>query len=97
MALLLLLELLLLLSFITLDLFYFYVFFESTLIPMFLVVGIWGSRSRKIKASYYFFLYTLLGSLFMLIAIIAILLEVGSTAYDILLVSNFSLKKQKIL
>jgi NADH-ubiquinone oxidoreductase chain 4 len=97
MALLLLLELLLLLSFVTLDLFLFYIFFESVLIPMFLIIGIWGSRSRKIKAAYYFFLYTLLGSLFMLIAIVAILLEIGSTSYDILLLSNFSLEKQKIL
>jgi NADH-ubiquinone oxidoreductase chain 4 len=46
-----------------LDLLIFYVFFESVLIPMFIIIGVWGSRQRKIKAAYQFFLYTLMGSL----------------------------------
>ena len=53
-------------TFCVLDLLLFYIFFESVLIPMFLIVGIWGSRERKILAAYYFFLYTLLGSVLML-------------------------------
>ena len=58
--------------FCMLDLLLFYVFFESVLIPMFLIIGVWGSRERKIRAAYQFFLYTLIGSLFMLLAILLI-------------------------
>ena len=53
----LLIEFFLIVVFCVLDLLMFYIFFESVLIPMFLIVGIWGSRERKILASYYFFLY----------------------------------------
>lgn len=70
--------------FIQIDLFYFYIFFESVLIPMFLIIGIWGSRERKIRASYQFFLYTLIGSLFMLIGIFILSFEIGSTHLDCL-------------
>ena len=49
------------------DIFLFYVFFEAGLIPMFLIIGIWGG-ARRIYASYKFFLYTLLGSVLMLVA-----------------------------
>ena len=48
--------------FVILDLLLFYVFFESVLIPMFIIIGVYGSRERKIRAAYMFFLYTLLGS-----------------------------------
>ena len=48
--------------FCMLDLLLFYVFFESVLIPMFIIIGVWGSRERKIRAAYQFFLYTLLQS-----------------------------------
>lgn len=58
--------------FCMLDLLLFYVFFESVLIPMFIIIGVWGSRQRKIQAAYQFFLYTLLGSVFMLLAILFI-------------------------
>jgi len=61
---LLLIEIFLVLSFSVTNLFWFFVFFESVLIPMYLLIGIWGSRSRKIAAAYYFFLYTLFGSFF---------------------------------
>ena len=50
--------------FCVLDLFFFYIFFEAILIPMFILIGIWGSRQRKIHAVYQFFFYTLIGSLF---------------------------------
>jgi proton-translocating NADH-quinone oxidoreductase chain M len=61
------------------DLFFFYILFEGVLIPMFLIIGIWGSRTEKISAAYQFFLYTLMGSLFMLVAIIIIFLLIGTT------------------
>lgn len=63
------------------DLVFFYIGFEAILIPMFLMIGIWGSRGEKIKASYYLFYYTLIGSLLMLIAILWIYTNVGSTDY----------------
>jgi NADH-ubiquinone oxidoreductase chain 4 len=54
----LVMELFLIVVFSTLDLLFFYIFFESILIPMFLMIGIWGSRDRKIRAAYlFFFLY----------------------------------------
>ena len=90
-------ELVLLLVFTNLDLLFFYIFFEAVLIPMFLVIGIYGSRERKIRAAYMFFLYTLLGSLFMLIGIIYIYLFAGSTNYEALSVINFSFYDQKWL
>lgn len=65
-------ETLLLLVFLVTDLFWFYVFFESILIPMFLIIGVWGSRSRKIHAAYQFFMYTLFGSVLMLVCILYI-------------------------
>lgn len=79
-------ELLLVLTFITLDLFYFFVLFESLLIPMFILIGVWGARNRKIKAAYYFFLYTLFGSLFMLFGMIYLHSIVGGLNYYVLLV-----------
>ena len=55
--------------FSALDLLLFYILFEGILIPMFLLIGIWGSREEKVRASYYFFFYTLIGSVFMLLGI----------------------------
>ena len=89
------LEFCLIISFSVLDVLIFYIFFESVLIPMFLIIGIWGSRERKIKASYLFFMYTLAGSLFMFIAIIHIFLTVGTTDYQILYYSNFNFSYEK--
>lgn len=93
----LLIEFFLIGVFCILDLLIFYVFFESILIPMFLIIGTWGSRERKILASYYFFLYTLLGSVIMLLCILYIYLQVGTTDYEILLTFVFSNLEQKIL
>lgn len=84
-------------TFCVLDLLFFYIFFESVLIPMFLIVGIWGSRERKILAAYYFFLYTLLGSVLMLLSILYIYYQVGTTDYEVLLTFSFSLLEQKLL
>lgn len=93
----LLLEFFLIGVFSILDLLLFYIFFESVLIPMFLIIGIWGSRERKILASYYFFLYTLLGSIIMLLSILYIYYQVGSTDYEMLLTFSFSEVEQKFL
>jgi NADH-ubiquinone oxidoreductase chain 4 len=50
---------------------------------MYMIVGIWGSRDRKILAAYYFFLYTLLGSVIMLLSILYIYYQVGTTDYEV--------------
>ena len=80
-----------------LDLLLFYIFFESVLIPMYLIVGVWGSRERKIRAAYFFFLYTLLGSVLMLLSILYIYYQVGTTDYEVLLTFIFSKIEQKFL
>jgi len=93
MILFLLMEFFLIIVFSILDIVVFYVFFESILIPMFFIIGIWGSRTRKLKAAYQFFLYTLLGSLFMLLAIFVMFFETGVT--DFLLLNNFAYEEEK--
>lgn len=77
MVLFLVLETLMLGVFATLDLAMFYVFFEGTLIPMFLIIGIWGGK-RRIQASYKFFFYTFVGSVLMLLAIMAMYWHAGT-------------------
>jgi len=83
--------------FCILDLLLFYVFFESVLIPMFLIIGVFGSRERKIRAAYQFFLYTLLGSVLMLLAILFIYFQAGTTDLQILYTTEFSEKRQLVL
>jgi NADH:ubiquinone oxidoreductase subunit 4 (subunit M) len=68
--------------FCSLDLLLFYLLFEAVLIPMFFIVGVYGSRDRKIRASYLLFLYTLISSVFMLIAILALYFWSGTTDYQ---------------
>jgi NADH:ubiquinone oxidoreductase subunit 4 (subunit M) len=80
-----------------LDLLLFYIFFESILIPMYLIVGVWGSRERKIRAAYFFFLYTLLGSVLMLLSILYIYYQAGTTDYEVLLTFIFSKMEQNFL
>jgi proton-translocating NADH-quinone oxidoreductase chain M len=87
---LILIQILLINVFCIFDLFLFYVYFESILIPMFLLIGIWGSRERKYLAAYQFFIYTLLGSLFMLVAIITIYYHIGSCDIRILINTSMS-------
>ena len=86
----LLLETCVLCAFSVGDLLLFYIFFESVLIPMFLIIGVWGSRERKIRAAYQFFLYTLVGSLLMLIAILLIYCQTGCLNISVLYASSFS-------
>jgi len=74
----LLLETLMLGVFLALDLVLFYLFFEAGLIPMFLIIGIWGGKNR-IYASFKFFLYTFLGSVLMLVAMVAMFAQAGTT------------------
>jgi proton-translocating NADH-quinone oxidoreductase chain M len=93
----LLIEAFILIVFSTLDLVVFYVFFESVLIPIFYIVGVWGTRDRKVRAGYLLFLYTLFGSLFILLGIILIYIETGTTDYLVLLENEFSFNKQKLL
>jgi NADH-quinone oxidoreductase subunit M len=83
--------------FCVLDLLLFYIAFESVLIPMFLIIGIWGSRDRKIHAAYQFFLYTLLGSIIMLLGIIYIYLIVGSLHLYMILDYSYTLLEGRLL
>ncbi len=71
------------------DLLLFYIFFEGGLIPMYLIIGIWGGAER-IKASYKFFLYTLAGSVLMLIAMLAMILVAGTTSIPALMAYDFA-------
>jgi NADH-quinone oxidoreductase subunit M len=96
MAAFLLMEALMLGVFAAQDLFLFYVFFEGGLIPMYLIIGIWGGAER-IKASYKFFLYTLLGSVLMLIAMIYMVATAHTTSIPALMAFNFPVVAQKWL
>ncbi|WLR93955.1 NADH-quinone oxidoreductase subunit M [Shinella zoogloeoides] len=84
----LLLEVFMVGVFVSLDIVLFYVFFEAGLIPMFIIIGVWGGKDR-VYASYKFFLYTLLGSVLMLLAIMAMYWQAGTTDITELLAYNF--------
>ena len=94
---LLLLEVLLIMVFVVTDLMLFYIFFESVLIPLFLIVGIWGGGPNRVRAAFLLFLFTLIGSLFMLLAILTIAYNAGSTDFEVL--NNYIIDSdfQKIL
>lgn len=83
--------------FVVLDLLLFYVFFESVLIPLFLIIGIWGAGYSRIRASFLLFLYTLFGSLWMLLAIMVIYYNYGSTDMQLISLKEISLESQKWL
>jgi len=89
----LILETLMIGVFTALDLVLFYVFFEAGLIPMFIIIGVWGGK-RRIYASFKFFLYTLLGSVLMLLAIMAMFWEAGTTDIPTLLTHDFPRQMQ---
>jgi NADH-quinone oxidoreductase subunit M len=89
----LVLETLMVGTFCALDLVLFYLFFEGTLIPMFLIIGVWGGP-RRVYASFKFFLYTLLGSVLMLLAIMAMYWDAGTTDIPTLLHHPFPLALQ---
>jgi NADH-ubiquinone oxidoreductase chain 4 len=90
---LLLLESLLIIIFTALDALIFYIFFESILAPLFILINMFGS-AEKGRASFYFFLYTFLGSLFMLLSIISTEFSMGTTDFNIISTSNFHLITQ---
>ncbi|MEM1161812.1 MAG: NADH-quinone oxidoreductase subunit M [Pseudomonadota bacterium] len=92
----LVLETLMIGVFCALDLFLFYVFFEAGLIPMFLIIGIWGGKER-IYASFKFFLYTFLGSVLMLVAMVAMYVDAGTSDIAALLNHNFGSETFSIL
>ena len=92
----LMLETLMLGVFMALDLVLFYLFFEAGLIPMFLIIGIWGGANR-IYASFKFFLYTFLGSVLMLVAMVGMYANAGTTDIEQLLVHNFSFESFEVL
>jgi NADH-ubiquinone oxidoreductase chain 4 len=92
----LLLETLLLAVFLVLDIFLFYVFFESILPPLFILIGLFGS-TNKVRASFFFFLYTLLGSLFLLLSILTMHSIMGTTDFDALYKTNFNYSTQLFL
>ncbi len=89
MAAFLLMEALMIGVFCAQDLLLFYIFFEGGLIPMYLIIGIWGGAER-IKASYKFFLYTLAGSVLMLVAMLAMIVTAGTTSIPALMAYDFA-------
>ena len=92
----LLLETLLLAVFLVLDILLFYIFFESILPPLFILIGLFGS-SNRVRASFYLFLYTLLGSLFLLLSIVTMSSIMGTTDLDALYKTNFNYSTQLFL
>lgn len=80
--------------FVVVDLFSFYIYFESVLIPLFLIVGLWGASAARIRAAFLLFLYTLTGSLFMLLAILWISYNIGSTDFNYLSLFDLSIDAQ---
>jgi len=93
MVALLVLETMMVGMFTALDLILLYVFFEGVLIPMFLIIGVWGGQ-RRVYSAFKFFLYTLLGSVLMLLAILAMYLKTGTTDLLVILRSPFSFELQ---
>lgn len=90
-------EMLLFLVFSVLHLFFFYVFFEAILIPFFVMIGLHGSRDRKVHASYLLFFYTLFGSLLMLVSLFILYMHTGSTNFQILWGAEFSSLREHLL
>jgi NADH-quinone oxidoreductase subunit M len=92
----LLLETLMIGVFVALDIVLFYLFFEAGLIPMFLIIGIWGGKDR-IYAAFKFFLYTFLGSVLMLVAMIYMFVEAGTTDIPTLMRHSFGSESFSLL
>ncbi|MEM7446044.1 MAG: NADH-quinone oxidoreductase subunit M [Pseudomonadota bacterium] len=86
----LILETLMVGMFCALDYVLFYVFFEGVLIPMFIIIGVWGHGERRIYAAFKFFLFTLLGSVLMLLALLALYLQAGTTDIPTLMQTDIS-------
>lgn len=93
----LVIESFLIILFSTLNLLVFFVFFESILVPLFIIIGLLGSGRRKIRSGYFFFFYTFIGSILMLFSIIFIFLRVGTFDFQVLASLNLNLQTQNIL
>lgn len=91
------LEIFLIFTFISMNLLLFYIFFEFTLFPIFFIINKWGSRSRRTHASYMFFFYTVLGSIFLLLAIVILYCATGSLDLTVLLKMQIDAEKQFFL
>jgi len=74
----------------------FYLLFEAVLIPMFLIIGFYGSRERRIRSAYMLFLYTLISSLVMFLSILFIFFKYGTTDYLILKTVNFETFSERL-
>lgn len=97
MALLLVLETALLAAFTCLDILGFYVLYESALLPMFLLIGLGGSRPRKVRAAYLLVLYTLVGSLAMLPCVLLMMSQAGTTSLELLMHEEWQPARQLVL
>lgn len=97
LSLILLVEWILLNMFIVVDLFLFYVWFEAVLIPMYLLIGIWGSRQRKTYASFMFFFYTYIGSLFLLFGLFLLYDHMSSLNLFTLIENNYKLERTLLI
>jgi len=75
---------------------FFYLLFEAILIPMFLIIGFYGSRERRIRSAYMLFLYTLVSSLVMFLSILFIFFKFGTTAYLILKTVTFDIFSERL-
>jgi proton-translocating NADH-quinone oxidoreductase chain M len=84
-------------SFVFLDLLGFFLFFEMTLIPIYFLVLIWGSRERRVRASYLISIYTLFGSIFMFFNLLYLLSKTGTTDYELLLQVHLTEEDQRFL
>jgi NADH:ubiquinone oxidoreductase subunit 4 (subunit M) len=91
------LEFFLLLAFSAQDLFLFYLAFEGILIPMYFIIGVWGSRERRVIAAYYLFFYTLAGSLLFLLGILYVQALCGSTQYEVVATALVNSEQQYLL
>lgn len=80
-----------------LNLLFFFIFFESVVPLMFIIIGVFGSRIEKVKAAHYFFIYTILGSVFMLLAIIEINQSFNTLNYSDLFIIDFEIQFQKVI
>ena len=94
---LIVLELILLCVFSFSNMLLFYISFEATLIPMFILIGYFGARYRKIKAAYYLFFYTFIGSIFMLICLLSLYFLTGSLSFYVVFHVSYTLVFQKVL
>jgi NADH-ubiquinone oxidoreductase chain 4 len=83
--------------FLVIDLMLFYIFYEILLIPMLYLIGYYGSRNRKLQAIYEFYIYTLIGSLLLLVSFIILFIESGTTSYEIISTLEINPNKQVLL